>query len=534
MAEQTEFDFIVVGGGAAGCVLAARLAERGDVTVALVERGPMDRRPAIHVAGAFPRLYDLPETDMVFSEPDPSLGGRPVRVLQGRVIGGGSSIGAMVYMRGQRQDFDDWAERHGCAGWAYDDMLPVFRRHEANTRLDDAYHGTDGPVVVSDPAAPHPVSARAIDAAIAAGVPATQDFNGAHQEGAGWYQVYAHKGRRQSAAGCFLRPVLKRETLTVVTGATVQRLRIDGRRATAVELRDKAGGERILRARREIVLAAGAIQSPKILMLSGIGPAGDLNRLGIDVACDAPGVGANYHDHHGAAVTWYLDGIQGLDGQDRGRNALRNLRDYVLHRRGLLASTHVDAGACVDTTGSGRPDVQYNFAAFAPAGPDMPRLDGNAMVMNTTIMQTRSRGRLGLRSGNPADGVTILANALDDPRDLATLRRGVRMACRFYDQSPLREVLGAPIWPPAGLDMSDGSETFEAEIRARAESKGHPTGTCRMGPDAEAVTDLDLRVRGIDGLRVADASVMPAIVSGNTQAATLAIADRAAEALLRG
>ncbi len=532
MSHQQDVDYIIVGGGAAGCVLAARLAAESDASVALIEWGDRDRAKAIHVPGVFPRLFTSRHAQQVYTEPNDRLNGREIKIQQGHVLGGGSSIGAMIYIRGQREDYDGWARDHGCDGWSFDDVLPVFRRHERNMRLSNAYHGTEGPMIVADPGAPHEVSQRAIDAIISTGVPATDDFNGATQEGAGWYQLTAHAGQRQSAAYCFLRPVMDRENLQVMTGMTAERIRFEGRRASALELRDASGDEHVLRARREIILTAGTFQSAKILMLSGVGPAGDLDRLGIDVVHDAPEVGQNYHDHLSTPATFCLNGIDGLYGQDRGRHVLRHLYQFIRYRKGLLTSGHIDAGACVDTQGTGRPDIQYNIAPFALAGAGQPRLEAHAMMMNTIAAQPKSRGRVGLRSKNPSDTPLVIANALDHPDDFEALRRGVRLAQSFYAQSPLKEVLGDRIWPGPDVSMAQGSDAFDDAIRSQIQSMAHPAGTCRMGSDAGAVVDLALRVNGVEGLRVADCSVMPVLPSGNTRAPTMMIADRAATAVL--
>lgn len=533
MTTHKEFDYVIVGGGSAGCVIAARLSAESGGSVALIERGRRDVNRWIHIPGTFFKALQGRDADAVLSEPDPSLGGLSFAVPQGRVLGGGSSVNGMLYMRGQQQDYDDWAQEHGCAGWAFKDVLPVFKRQECNTRLSDDFHGANGKLVVSDPGAPHPVSARVIEAATATGIPQAEDFNGAQQEGAGWYQVTAHAGQRQSAADAFLRPELGRENLHLLTGLAAGRIRIENRRATAVEAQDASGAQVVISARREIVLTAGSFHSPKLLMLSGIGPAAELTRHGIDVIHDAPEVGANYQDHVGAPVTRRLNGAVGLYGQDRGLAAVKNGIDYFCFKRGLLTSNILDAGACVDTSGNGRPDVQYNFAPFAPGAPGQPPLAMHAVQVHPMTMRPKSRGRLGLRSRDPADQPRFVANALDHPDDLDTLRRGVRLAREIFAQSPLKEIVGEEIWPGPGVSSTVGSNRFDDAIRKQARTIFHPAGTCRMGPSPSAVVDLELRVNGVEGLRVADCSVMPALVSGNTNAPTMMIADRAADAILQ-
>jgi choline dehydrogenase len=403
-----------------------------------------------------------------------------------------------------------------------------------NPSLANEYHGSEGKLVVSDPSAPHPVSKRAIEAAIAAGVLASSDFNGAKQEGAGWYQVTAHAGQRQSAAFCFLKPELYRENLDFLTGLLAQRIRFEGRRAVAVETKDRSGNELLIRASKEIVLTAGSFHSPKLLMLSGVGPAGELLRHGIDVLYDAPEVGGNYQDHVGTPVTRRLKGVKGLYSQDKGFAALKNGIDYFVFKRGLLTSNLLDAGACVDTDGDGRPDVQYNFAPFAPGGPGMPPMEAHALQVHPMTMRPRSRGRLSLRSTNPDDQPRFIADALEHPDDLDTLRRGLRLARDIFAQPPLKEIIGDEIWPGSDVSSTVGSNALDQAIRKHARTIFHPAGTCRMGPDPGAVVDLELRVNGIEGLRVADCSFMPALVSGNTNAPTMMIADKAADAILRG
>lgn len=529
---RQEYDYVIVGGGAAGCVVAARLAAESGGTVALLERGPSDTNRWIHIPATFFKALQT-DADAVISEPDPSLNGLRFPVPQGRVIGGGSSVNGMIYMRGQARDYDDWADRHGCTGWAYSDVLKTFRRQERNMRLANDYHGSEGRLVVADPSAPHPVSGAIIAAAVAAGIPATDDFNGAKQDGAGWYQVTAHEGQRQSAAHCFLKPELGRENLSVLTGHSAGRIVIRNRRAVAIEARDASGAEIVITARCEIILTAGSFHSPKLLMLSGIGPRDVLSKHGIEIIHESNEVGRNYQDHVGAPVTRRLRRPEGLYRADKGLRAIRHGIDYWGFRRGLLTSNLLQAGACVDTGGTGRPDVQYNFAPFAPGAPGAPPLEFHAVQVHPMTMRPKSRGRLGLTSTDPADAPLFETRILSDPDDLDTLRRGVRLAREICEQSPLKEHLGDEVWPGAGVSSGIGSNSLDDAIRAQARTIFHPAGTCRMGPDEDAVVGLDLRVHGIEGLRVADCSVMPALVSGNTNAPTMMIADRAAEAILR-
>lgn len=533
MTQTTEFDYVVVGGGAAGCVLAAHLASQSDGTVALLERGRQDTNRWIHIPATFFKALQSQDADAVVSDPDASLNGKPFPVPQGRVLGGGSSVNGMIYMRGQHKDYDDWATEYGCEGWSYEDVLPVFKQQESNTRLGGEFHGAAGKLIVDDPATPHPVSKLVIEAAVAAGVPETNDFNGVQQTGVGWYQVTASNGQRQSAAECFLRPELGRENLTVLTGYHAQRIRIVNRRAVAVEAQNENAADVVIHARREIVLCAGSFHSPKLLMLSGIGPRDELERHGIDVVHEANEVGRNYQDHVGAPVTRRLTGMKGLHGADRGLAALKNGIDYFGLKRGLLMSNLLQAGACVDTTGSGRPDVQYNFAPFAPGAPGQPPLPFHAVQVHPMTMRPKSRGRLGLRSKDASDAPKFMANVLSAVEDVDTLRRGVRFARRIFEQMGLKENVGEEIWPGPNIDSRVGSNNLDDAIRDHARTIFHPAGTCRMGPTPSAVVDLELRVNGVEGLRVADCSIMPSLISGNTNAPTMMIGDRAAQFILK-
>ncbi len=530
---QRQFDYLVIGGGSAGCVVAARLAAETDCSVALIERGRTDSNRWIHIPATFFKVLQSKDAAAIVSEPDATLDHNRYAVPQGKVIGGGSSVNGMIYMRGQQQDYDDWETQHGCDGWSFADVLPVFRQQEYNTRLHNEFHGTDGRLIVDDPGYRHPVSQQIIEAAVNAGLPSTTDFNGATQEGAGWYQVTAHKGQRQSSAHCFLSPELKRENLTILTGLRTTRIQIEQGRAIGIHAIPDTGDAVYIGARREVILTAGSFQSPKLLMLSGIGPEKSLKQHGIDVVYHSPEVGANYQDHIGTPVTRKLLGTRGLYGADTGLSALKHGFDYFVRKRGLLTSNLLSAGACADTTGDGRPDVQFNFAPFAPGAPGTPPLPFHAVQIHPMTMRPYSRGRLTLRSNNPADALYFEANVLDSEYDIDTLRRGIRLAEKIFAQYPLKEITGEPVWPAPSVNTSVGSNSLDQAIRQHARTIFHPAGTCRMGSDKLAVTDTSLRVRGVDNLRLADCSVMPALTSGNTNAPTMMIAGRCVDFILR-
>ena len=529
---ESTYDYVVVGGGAAGCVLAARLAAGNRKTVVLIERGRSDSNRWIRIPATFFKALQSQDAEAIVSEADPSLDGAHYPVPQGRVLGGGSSVNGMIYMRGQAQDYDDWATRYGCEGWSYKDVLPVFVRQENNQRLANEFHGTNGKLYVADPSPAHPVSQAVIDAAANAGIPPSNDFNGATQEGVGWYQVTAFDGQRQSSAHCFLKPELHRENLTLKTNLLAERMRFKNKRAIALEARHEDGSEYLIHARSEIILTAGSFQSPKLLMLSGVGPREQLVKHGITLISESPNVGSNYQDHVGTPVTRELIGVDGLYGADKGFKALKHGINYFAAKRGLLNSNLLDAGACVDTSGCGRPDVQFNIAPFAPGAPGTPPMPCHAVQVHPMTMRPSSRSRLGLKSAKPGDAPLFESKALDSPADFDTLRRGVRLAQEIFAQSPLREMVGEEIWPGANVSTVSGSNSFDDAIRAQARTIFHPAGTCAMGGQADSVVDPELRVRGVENLRVADCSVMPALISGNTNAPTMMIADKCADFIL--
>ena len=528
-----QFDYIVVGGGSSGCVVAARLAAESGGSVLLLERGRADKNRWIHIPATFFKALQSQDAEALTSEPDASLDGLRFVVPQGKVLGGGSSVNGMIYMRGQARDYDDWNNVYGCTGWAYEDVLPVFKRQEANQQFDNAYHGVAGKLIVDAPANPHSVSKRIIDAAVSIGIPRSYDFNGASQEGAGWYQVTVSNGKRQSASTCFLNPELKRENLHILSEHTVNRIVFKSRKAIGVEATNSLGENFLINAKKEIVLTAGSFQTPKLLMLSGIGPRDELVRYGIDIVHESNDVGRHYQDHVGTPVTRYLKKPIGLHGADKGLKAFKHGIDYFVFGRGLLTSNLLEAGACVDTSGMGRPDVQFNFAPFAPGAPGSPPLADHAVQIHPMTMRPASRGRLGLNSADPLAQPKFYSSVLDKEEDMEVLRRGVRLAREMFDAAELKDVVREEIWPGNSIISAVGSNSLDDAIRAQARTIYHPAGTCRMGPSEDSVVDLQLRVRGVTGLRLADCSVMPSLVSGNTNAPVMMIADRAADWILQ-
>ncbi len=522
-----DFDFIIVGGGSAGCVLANRLSQNGSHKVLLIESGAADKDPYIHIPATFFKVIEKGrDVHFYASDPERGLNGRPSIVPQGNVLGGGSSINAMVYIRGQRQDYDQWAQT-GCRAWSYDRVLPVFRDLEDNQRLSGEYHGVAGPLKVSDRGYGHPLSWAFIRAAQEVGLPYNEDFNGALQEGVGFYQTTTANGRRQSSAQAFLRAAEGRPNLTILTGRRVHKVEFAGTRATGVLLES---GERYSAA-REIVLSAGAIATPKILQLSGVGDAAHLNSHGIACVAHVPGVGENYQDHLEATVQAEVS-LTSLFGQDKGLAGARHMLQYMLTSTGLLTSTVVESGGFADTSGTGLPDVQFHvlptFIGFAERQPE----PGHGIAIGPCFLRPRSRGTVKLRSADPRDSALFNANSLSDPADLETLVRGVEFAIRITEAPSLASIIKRRALPKPGVEKDPAA--LRNYVRAVAKTVFHPAGTCRMGraDDPTAVVGEDLGVRGVQGLRVADASIMPTLVSGNTNAPTMMIGERASRFML--
>ena len=512
------YDYVIVGAGSAGCVLAARLSEDPDVRVALIEVGPPDNADEIHIPAAYGKLYQSGFDWAYFSEPEPQLDGHRTYIPRGRVLGGSSSINAMVYIRGNRADYDEW-KALGCDGWGYEDLLPYFIRAEDNERGASEYHGAGGPLSVSDGRSRHPLMAAWIEAAQEAGMPANDDFNGPSQDGVGFYQLTQRDGMRCSAAVAYLNPAMERPNLDVVTGALATGIVWDGDRAAGVEV-DEVGLRRELPAEREVILSGGSYNSPQLLMLSGIGPAEDLELLGLEVRADLP-VGHNLQDHPNCGIVMLTDHETLISAETDENIAL--LED---EGRGPLTSNVAEAGGFMRTREElDAPDIQFHAAPvmFHDEGLGAPMDDGYAW--GACLLRPTSRGAVTLRSTLPSARPRILHNYYDTEDDRAAMIAGLRRSLEIGAQPALRRHQREPFTCPA----SDSDEDLLAHMRAYTQTLYHPVGTCAMG----SVVDDDLRVKGCRGLRVVDASVMPTLVRGNTNAPTIAVAERAAD-LIRG
>ena len=519
------FDYIVIGAGSAGCVLANRLSQDPAVKVLLLEAGARDWHPFIHMPAGLAKLVNRKGVNWNYdTAPEPHLHNRTLWWPRGKVLGGSSSINAMCYIRGVARDYDEWAQ--SAAGWDWQTVLPYFRRAEGNTRGGDALHGGDGPLSVSDLRHHNPLSDAFIAAAQQTGMPGNPDFNGPRQEGVGLYQVTQRDGARCSSAVAYLDPAKSRPNLTVHTGALVERVGFDRRRASGVRYTLRGKRARALAA-REVILCGGAINSPQTLMLSGIGPARELRRLGIPVVHDAEQVGANLQDHLDICTLQHSTKPITYDRINEAKMAF----DYFLRgHRGAGSSNLAEAGGFFRSplAPDERCDIQFHFVPAMLDDHGRNRLPGDGYTLHACFLRPRSRGRLSLASNRAADKPRIQANYLGDAEgfDLKMMLECAKISRDIFAQRAFDPYRGAPIHPKR-TDLSE-TETIEF-IRAQAESVYHPVGTCRMGDDEASVVDATLRVRGVEGLRVVDASVMPNLPGGNTNAPTIMIAERAAD-----
>jgi len=520
------YDTIIVGAGSAGCVLANRLSANGNRRVLLLEAGPSDWHPLIHMPAGIARLANNRRFNWNYrTEAQAQLNGRTLWWPRGKTLGGSSSINAMCYMRGVAGDYDRWAEATGDARWSWRQVLPWFLRSEDNTRGASAFHGVGGPLGVSDLRHHNPLSEVFIDSAVSAGFARNDDFNGPEQQGFGLYQVTQRNGARCSAAAAYLRPVRERPNLHVRTGALVARAVIAQGRAVGVQLQ---GSDALIEA-GEVILAGGAVNTPQLLMLSGIGPADHLREHGIAVHADRPEVGANLQDHLDICT---LDGSTQKITYDHLNELAAGWR-FLRHRQGPGTSNIAEAGGFVRSrlAGDERCDLQFHFVPALLDDHGRHRLPGYGYTVHACYLHPRSRGTLRLRSANPAQPIAIHANYLGDAEghDLARMVEAARLSRELLSQPAFAPFRGAPVFPERSIDSDAEYIDF---IRRKAETIYHPAGSCRMGGDARAPLDSELRVRGVQGLRVVDASAMPSLPSGNTNAPVIMMAEQASAMIL--
>ena len=538
MPRHRAFDYIVVGAGSAGCVLANRLSADPACSVLLVEAGSRDRNPLFRLPMLMGRLFHSGIYNWRYhTEPVPSLGGRTLYWPRGKVLGGSSTINGMVYVRGNRHDYDRWAQM-GLAGWSYDEVLPTFRRSEGHVERDDAYHGSGGELTVCRARGDNPLFDAFVEAGREAGWPANDDFNGAEQEGFGRYDFTIRRGKRCSTSTAFLRPVRRRRNLAVMTGCLVRRVVVDGGRASGVEVAQGAE-TRPIRAEREVILCGGTVNTPQLLMLSGIGPGDALRRHGIPVIHELPGVGRNLQDHVDCVIAYTCAQPVTLYRNLRADRLIGSVIAGLLFGRGFATTFPYEAGAFLKTRADLlAPDIQVHFMPALESTANLhvptpfrktPAEETHGFSLRVGPVNPESRGWIGLRSADPAAPALIQPNYLQDEADCRTTVAGIRMVREVVGQPAFAAYRGAELAPGAAV-QSDGELT--AWLRANAMTTFHPVGTCRMGQDPMAVVDERLKVHGIDGLRVADASVMPVITSGNTNAAAIMIGEKAAELIL--
>jgi choline dehydrogenase len=525
------YDYVIIGGGSAGCVLAARLSEMPDVRVLLLEAGPRDSDPYIHMPVGFFKMTSGPLIWGFETAPLKHANNRVAVYPQARVLGGGSSINAEIYTRGCPEDYDAWETEFGCKGWSWRDLKPYFLKSEDNSRLSGTEHGVGGPLGVTD-LVPNRVSLAFVQGCQDIGMPFNPDFNSGRQAGCGIYQATIRNGRRCSVATGYLKPVMSRPNLMVRTDRFVTRILVEKGRATGVEVSGGSESLERIEATRDVVLTAGAIGSPKLLMLSGVGPAEHLRSKGVDVVHGLPGVGQNFHDHFSTDIIWQLNGPHSYDKYKKLHWKLWAGLQYLLFRSGPVASNIVEGGAFWWSDRNEKtPDLQLHFLAGAGVEEGVGTLPGgNGATCNVYHTRPHSRGSVTLASNNPADRPIVDPNSFAEPYDLDRHIDGIKLVQEIGRSPSMARFVEREHFP--GPDCKSRVD-YEAAARANARSSYHPVGTCKMGVDKMAVVGTDCRVHGIERLRVCDSSIMPRVVSSNTNAATIAIAEKAAD-MIRG
>jgi len=531
-----QYDYIIIGAGSAGCVLANRLSASGTESVLLIEAGGSDRHPLISTPGAYGFL-NYSKFDWSFeTEEQPCVLNRKLYVPRGKGLGGSSSTNAMAYVRGNAQDYDHWAQL-GNRNWAYEDVLPYFKKSESNENFKNEYHGSDGPLNVTLPSFINPIAYAFLEGCRQCNLPVIQDYNGPHPMGASLLQFTKKNEERHSTAAAFLKPVLGRKNLTVLTQTKVLKINLEGQRAVGVEVSTKNKKPHTLHCNREIILSSGAIQSPQLLLLSGIGEPNELKKHQINIVHELPGVGKNLHDHVWSGTSGFST-LPTNNALLNPLNGLKALMNYSLFKKGPLTNSPLIANAFISTDhSSSQPDIQLHLALNAIAGDystniykpqTAPKKNGFGIL--TILLQPKSRGYVSLRSNNPLDKPLIQPNFLSESEDLEILLKGLDVSLGIANSPAMQSICpDGPHIPRANLSRSEKIE----HIKKSLETLYHPVGTCKMGSDENSVVDDQLRVRGVSGLRVADASIMPRIVSGNTNAPVIMIGEKAADLILQ-